>query len=81
MPYDDGFNAINWPKMQERDYSDEESKSICMAECLSPNVVEAGDFFSVYVKSAEHEQQLLACMKAQGGDFHVNVNSRMFVNQ
>ncbi len=44
MNYDDGFNAINWSKMHERDYSDDESKSVCMAECLSPNMVEASRF-------------------------------------
>jgi len=80
MPYDDGFNAINWQKMNERDYNDTESKSVCMAECLSPNIVEADGFCSIYVKNAAQQQQILAYRDAAKLDFYVNDNSLMFVN-
>jgi hypothetical protein len=39
MDYDDGFDAIDWTAMNKRDYGDEESRSVCMAECLSTKTV------------------------------------------
>jgi len=66
--------------MNERDYNDTESKSVCMAECLSPNIVEADGFCSIYVKNAAQQQQILAYRDAAKLDFYVNDNSLMFVN-
>jgi len=80
MPYDEGIDAINWPKMNERDYNDAESKSVCMAECLSPNIVSASRFLSIFVKNAAQQQQVLAFRNAAKLVFRVNVNPRMFVN-
>lgn len=80
MAYDEGFNAINWSKMNERNYNDVESKSVCMAECLSPNIVSASRFLSIFVNNAEQQQKVLANRNTAKLDFRVNINSRMFVN-
>ena len=37
--YDEGIEKINWELMDKRSYEDHECKNVCMAECLSPNIV------------------------------------------
>lgn len=39
--------------MNKRDYKDLESKNICMAECLSPHIVDISKFFKIYVPTEE----------------------------
>lgn len=49
LSYNEGVLAIDWDKMAERDYTDNECKEICMAECLSPTSISPKDFFCIYV--------------------------------
>lgn len=44
--YQEGFDLVNWDLMQERDYHDSDCKSVCMAECLSPEPVSPSVFLS-----------------------------------
>jgi hypothetical protein len=63
MTYDEGMEAIDWDAMNERDYNDANSKSVCMAECLAPGIVDASHIHSIFVKTDACEvivRQLIA---------------------
>ena len=77
--YEQGMTAINWDKMDARDYSDNESKSVCMAECLSSKTIEANNFFSIYVKSEESKRIVKESMKEFKLPVRINVNNKMFI--
>ena len=49
--YDEGFDAIDWDAMNKRDYHDPHSKSVCMAECLSPGSVDSCSFYTLFVRT------------------------------
>lgn len=53
LPYPHGFASIDWDKMAKRDYSENDCKEICMAECLSPVAVKPKDFFLILVPDNE----------------------------
>jgi hypothetical protein len=79
LSYTEGIDAIDWEKMNARDYSDPESKSVCMAECLSSKTVGVSNFFSIYVND-EHDQLIvLEALKTAGHSKNVNVNSGLFI--
>ncbi len=63
LSYKDGFDKIDWNTMNLRDYADDNCKSICMAECLSQNKVEANCFHSIYVKDEVSEKIVLDMLK------------------
>lgn len=77
--YAEGFEAINWDVMNARDYHDPHCKSICMAECLSPDVVSPNDFFKVFVSNAEVEALCVAKMREAGVNVQIGVNRGMFL--
>jgi hypothetical protein len=79
MDYDEGFAAIDWAKMNEREYNDPESKSVCMAECLSPNTVASSRFLSIFVKDAAIESEVRKLLDKAGVSPHLNINSTLFV--
>ncbi len=81
MDYAEGFSTIDWAKMNERNYSDDHSKSVCMAECLSPDVVLPERFFSCYVANSSNQKTVLESLNAAGYDKHVNINEGMFVKR
>lgn len=78
LGYDDGMNRINWEAMNRREYHDDESKSVCMAECLSPAVVPVEYFFKIYVSNAQVEQAVLLMLRERGLNIEVDVNRGMF---
>jgi hypothetical protein len=80
MDYDEGFASIDWAKMNERDYTDPGSKSICMAECLSSNTVASSRFFSIYVKDAVVAREVRELLNKAGLTPHLNINPHFFVN-
>lgn len=80
LSYDEGVNEINWELMESRDYSNTDCKSTCMAECLSPNTVQAKDFFSIYVCCSESEEIVKKYMRNNNlSTIHINNNHNMFV--
>jgi hypothetical protein len=81
LDYSDGIAAIDWDKMDERDYRDDDSKSICMAECLSPKKVLPKRFFNCYVANIDDQKMVLNALKAAGYAKHVNINEGMFVKR
>ena len=79
LDYTDGIAAIDWDAMDKRDYSDPHSRSVCMAECLSPNIVSANCFFSIYVKNDLSAERVVKMLEAKSISCHVNINPKMFV--
>lgn len=79
LGYDEGMKAINWDCMNKRDFDDDECKSICMAECLSPKPVSASDFLNISVKNADLQKKVEDLAKSAGLSVHVNLASHMLV--
>ncbi|MFV3416078.1 DarT ssDNA thymidine ADP-ribosyltransferase family protein [Pseudomonas nitroreducens] len=55
--YENGFQRIDWQRMNTRDYKDQETKLVCMAECLSPATVPPQDFDTLLFKNTAQEAQ------------------------
>jgi hypothetical protein len=79
MDYEKGFTAIDWTKMNERDYTEQESKNSCMAECLSPNTVSPERIYSIFVKDKVVEGKVRALLDSAGLSPFLNANLNMFV--
>ena len=56
LDYDSGIESIDWDAMNRRDYKDNHSKMVCMAECLSPDPVSHMQFQSIYVPNEETQK-------------------------
>jgi len=54
--YDDGMRMIDWELVDKRDYSNQECKVACMAECLAPGCVKPNDFFAIKVQTESDKQ-------------------------
>lgn len=78
--YDEGMESIDWDTMEISNYLDSYCKHVCMAECLSEEVIEIGDFERIYVKDEETkdfvEQLASECLGYI--PFRVTVNEFMF---
>lgn len=79
LSYDEGFNKINWKLMNSKDYHNEECKSTCMAECLSPDTVQAKNFHAIYVCCSESQAIVKEHMRSNKLSFHLNEKPEMFV--
>ena len=79
MDYDAGLAAINWQKMNERDYSDPESKSVCMAECIAPGVVPPTLFSNIFVRDENTRLNVSNMVVKAGFGIYVNANEKMFL--
>lgn len=77
MDYDAGFENINWELMNLRDYRNAESKSVCMAECLSPTTVYVKDFQCIYVKNEVSKTHVEGLLRARNLSKFVNINQYM----
>jgi hypothetical protein len=76
LDYNEG---VEWDVMSERDYQNPHCKSVCMAECLSPDVVLPKDFSRIYVPSDEVEKLCATKMREAGVKVPVGVNPGMFL--
>ena len=81
LDYADGIAAIDWDAMDKRDYNDSHSRSVCMAECLSPTIVSANSFFSIYVENQESSDRVKKMLQAKNISCYVNINPQMFVQK
>ncbi len=79
LDYQPGVEAIDWETMNIRDYHDPECKSICMAECLSPEPVTVDKFFKIFVPSDVVANKVIGIVDDLGLELGVVVNPRMFV--
>ncbi|EHM0051170.1 TPA: DarT ssDNA thymidine ADP-ribosyltransferase family protein [Klebsiella aerogenes] len=78
LDYETGMATIDWETMNRRDYSDDNCKCICMAECLSPTTVPARDFNSILVSDEETETAVNTLKQAHGLSMYVNNRPYMF---
>jgi hypothetical protein len=56
--YNDGFAAIDWKLMEQRSFQDQDSKVVCMAECLAFNKVDVSDFAFIFTKTEESQKSI-----------------------
>ena len=75
--FTDGMKAINWKKMDKRDFDDEVSKNVGMAECLAPSPVSPYNFNSIFVANEKQKEYVENISKELIGTipFHVNINT------
>ncbi|MCZ4337876.1 DarT ssDNA thymidine ADP-ribosyltransferase family protein [Shewanella colwelliana] len=78
MTYDEGMEAIDWVAMNKRDYSDANSKSVCMAECLAPGIVDASHIHSIFVKTDACEERVTQMVNRFKLGAYVNKRPKMF---
>ena len=76
--YSQGMDAIDWDAMNRRAYLDDHSRSVCMAECLSPTIVPPSSFAAIYVKNEASQKIVQDVLKQNRLKCHVNLNSNMF---
>ncbi|MFT6653627.1 MAG: hypothetical protein ACJAWI_000370 [Marinomonas primoryensis] len=82
LSYDEGMEAINWDCMNKRNFmEDDECKSICMAECLSPKPVSARDFLIIAVKNVDQQKKVINLARSAGLSVHVNLAPHMLVTK
>lgn len=79
LEYDEGFLAIDWTLMNARDYSNDNCKRACMAECLSEGVVLPEQFFSIYVKTNRDFLDVFRLKQNYKIKCFLNHNSKMFL--
>ncbi|MDI1293371.1 MAG: DarT ssDNA thymidine ADP-ribosyltransferase family protein, partial [Methylobacter sp.] len=79
MNYTEGFDSIDWEAMNLRDYHNPYSKSVCMAECLSPTTVLVDNFFNVFVPDVKVENYVQKKCSELGIQLKVDINEHMFL--
>ena len=56
--YTEGMKSIDWEMMNIRDYHNAQSKSVCMAECLSPQTVTIDNFLNCIFQTIKLNKML-----------------------
>lgn len=79
LDYDKGFAQIDWETMNRRDYHDPVCKSVCMAECLSPNPVPSANFFKIYAPTDSLAKTVADEISRLKLPLEVDVNGAMFL--
>ncbi|WP_276784196.1 DarT ssDNA thymidine ADP-ribosyltransferase family protein [Thalassolituus oleivorans] len=79
LEYDEGFSAIDWTLVNTRDYKNDNCKHVCMAECLSEEVVLPERFFSIYVKTFRDWIDVLKLKQKYQVSCYLNHNAKMFL--
>jgi hypothetical protein len=78
MDYNEGMSSINWGAMNAGDYHNEESKSVCMAECLAPSTVASKVIHSIFVKDDGSKVVVDQLISKSDCTAYVNVRPLMF---
>ena len=79
LDYQDGMNAINWDAMNARNYHDDLSKSVGMAECLAPNTVDPKCFHTIFVRTEALKLKVIKLVSMTQCTAYINVNPLMFL--
>lgn len=64
--YDDGFEEIDWDILTQKGLTDDYSKQVKMAECLTEKLVSAKLFTSINVKDKETKKLIEGMLKDRG---------------
>ena len=78
--YDVGMKIIDWELVNKRDYSDQECKVACMAECLAPGCVNPNDFFAIKVQT-ESDKRIVEHFSSsllRHFSYHIDIEPRCF---
>ncbi|HFQ5336107.1 TPA: DarT ssDNA thymidine ADP-ribosyltransferase family protein [Vibrio vulnificus] len=78
LSYEEGMAKTNWELMNKKDFKSPESKNICMAECLSPNVLKPSDIHAIYVSNDEDQQTVNKLVRELGLRIFVETKNFMF---
>lgn len=80
--YEEGMDEIDWDLMAKRDYSDNDCKNVCMAECLTELIIPAKLFHTIFTKNEKEKKTVLEiCRKKYNGSkipFQIVVNRYFF---
>lgn len=76
--FDAGIDAIDWEAMNRRDYADQNSKCVCMAECISPGPLPPNLFQAIYVKDDASVASVRALLVGTGLSPFVDAAPAMF---
>jgi hypothetical protein len=79
LDYNAGFQAIDWFLMSTRDYQNTQCKNVCMAECLSPDMVAPESFARIYAPNDAVRELCEAKMRLVGLKTPISVNPGMFL--
>lgn len=79
LNYNQGMEHINWDLMDQRDYNNHHCKSVCMAECLSPEAIPASQFFKIFTQNQTVDQQVQQIVKSVNITVNTQINENMFV--
>lgn len=79
LDYVEGFQSIDWQAMNQRAYNEAYSKSVCMAECLSPITVPVSSFFKIYVPDTTAQEYVLEKSDRLTIAVSVEINEHMFL--
>lgn len=77
LDYVPGFEKIDWELMNKREYANAACKSVCMAECLSPNIVMPSNFAWIFVKDETCKQRVEGLLATKKLHIVVKVNPTM----
>ena len=58
LEYTEGMKSIDWETMNIRDYNNAQSRSVCIAECLSPQTVTVDNFLSCMFQTIKLNKML-----------------------
>lgn len=78
LDYKAGIETIDWEAMNRRDYREANSKSVCMAECLSPSPVAPSKFFAIFVATENVALNVRQHVKQAKLHIEVKINHWMF---
>lgn len=76
--YDLGFEKIEWDVIDnwsERDYNDNNIRNICMAECITTDIIELDMIHCIAVLNKEDKQYIEKLLK------EYNVKNRIFIDE
>jgi len=80
--YNEGIEEIDWGLMAKRDYTENDCKNACMAECLTELRIPAELFHTIFTKNDETKERILEiCKKKYNGSsipFQITVNRYFF---
>ncbi len=77
-----GMALLDWPLMARRDYTDDDCKCVCLAECVTDREIKPSEFYAVYVRSSEAKTKVQKwCLDILGNSpmFHLNITPGVFV--
>ncbi|UTA66858.1 DarT ssDNA thymidine ADP-ribosyltransferase family protein [Emticicia sp. 21SJ11W-3] len=73
LPYSEGFESIDWELMKVRDYKNHSCKEVCLAECITPNIVPISMIDIIFVKNDNDKKIIEGLVKKS----KVKVNFRI----